>query len=309
MKVFEQICNILTGQCADLAREPQTDKKPGEIVLGSITDPTARFFYAFWYEFASQAHATVTGHALKHEKGLVHDESECRASHEKHRSLVKSSDLCRDLFREHVSRQFPADSDDFAIRKGWRVVLPSDSRPRFQMPWSKAKPLFLSGEHPCNTFLADVLGAVTAKEASAEALQKVSLPPYDADVDVKVIGVVTDPRVRMVRVIQDKLTEATRTIFPAFADKAEFDRWLSRFSGSEMVLIERRIKRVQEQSSMANRLFWAGVRETVPMAGDYPHLGIRDGWSVTEMKIPSIDIVIPLGLLKMLGIVPPEARE
>src|SRR5690606_20603492 len=105
-------------------------------------------------------------------------------------------------------------------------------------------------------------------------MTRFSLPPFDREVDLKMVGVIADPRIKSLWLMKQGLDQSIRDLTPDFETEDEFDKWFMGRTIGEIELIKTKSKRIIDQQLIVEELLISGIREGLKLGDDCAFIGV-----------------------------------
>lgn len=280
LQVFQTIAGIFAQNGVAGPKEAGvTDKvKKGDRVIGTVTDLHTRLLFLSAQDYSNRLAAANEEHEKCHLEGKA-SPSSCATFHKLHEKLEKAWKLTFDLFWESVDCSFPRNWSKTSIMNSWQLVGSEMEDPEFNR-----QILFSDEKSPTRTFFDDIRKALLTTDGDFSA-DGTGLADVDEKAGEKVIGKITDPRVKALFVAGKAIKAELKNLRPP-VEEEDFSRKYAQ------------LEKLKEVTKIQASLFWSGVREEVDPENAHGNIGLRKDWVVVSLPKPDGDtVVISLGNL------------
>jgi len=282
LPVFQTIAGIFAKNDVDGPKEAGIDGavKKGDHVIGTVTDLQARLLFLQSQDYVKRLEVAKKEHVKWHLEGKA-SPSFCAEFHKLDRSLTKALELVSGLFWESVDCSFPRNWAEADITNDWRLVGSGEEDPDFNR-----QVLFPDDKSPVRTFFDDIRKALQTTDGDFSA-DGASLDAVDEKAGEKVIGKITDPRVKALYCAGKAIRASIKDLRPPVGEE-------------DLSQKHAQLEKFGEVVDSQTSLFWAGVREEVDPDDAHGNIGLRKDWVVVSLSKPDVTTVV-ISLSDLIG--------
>ncbi len=273
IKTADLLTQILSGNWK--GKEVKSERSPtqDEVVLGAIEDRVGRGLYSARRTHVESIDQMVNQHLRSHASGEIHQTDECNSLLANIARMKSVAELIKQLFWEYVSCRFcQTQGQDASLVNDWRIAV-SKAVPK--------QPFFEDG-HISRQLFDRIVDIFTTKQGGLS-----DCPVNEDPKGGKVIGTVTDPRIKAIISLRDELVTAEKAIVP-ISDRKALEAWVLDHKVSDLRIISSRIEVIRQQRKMLVTLMWELVRDGLPEdKANEDHIALGKDWSI--VSLPAIE--------------------
>ena len=277
--ILDILSLIAAGKYPAGGSEPTGEMPPGFVSRGIVTRRETRNLYAATSLVKKAADRVRIEHFASHLVGN-HSENSCEKAKMQNALLIKRAEALDGLMRisTHDEMVTLYKNDVAAVCKDWHLASSRNTSWNFGVMFPK--------KHIMTDLTKKVLAIVGGKVLSAKKV----VIPIAMKKGEKVIGQVTDPRIKSLIVLSDKLLLAAEAFWPKKngrrldLESAAFEAWALKKGEEKLGEYGEIMDTIKKASDAVTKIFWVAIRDSIKDCPD--SISLRKDWKVVEDNSP-----------------------